>query len=216
MFTGIIEEVGIIEDVITGSHKYTLKISGKTILEDTRVGDSISTNGVCLTVTRLEGDCFYADVMKETIFRTSLNQLGKGSKVNLERALTLNSRLGGHIVTGHIDGVGRILSRERDGNAVWFTIGAEESILRYVIYKGSVALDGISLTVADLDESSFKVSIIPHTESETTLLDKSVGDEINIECDVLGKYVERLLGFKEDKKTKSGIDVNFLAENGFI
>ena len=216
MFTGIIEEIGIVEDVLSSADKYTLKIRAKEVLEDTKIGDSICTNGVCLTVKDLSSEFFYADVMNETIDKSNLGKLEKKSKVNLERALTLNTRLGGHIVTGHIDSVGRILDKSREGNSVWFTIESDAEILKYIIYKGSVALDGISLTIAEVDSNSFKVSIIPHTENETTLLNKSIGDEINIECDVLGKYVEKLLNLKNINKEKSKIDSKFLMENGFI
>lgn len=216
MFTGIIEEIGIVEDVLSSADKYTLKIRAKKVLEDTKIGDSICTNGVCLTVKSGSSEFFYADVMNETIDKSNLGKLEKKSKVNLERALTLNTRLGGHIVTGHIDSVGKILNKSREGNSVWFTIESEAEILKYIIYKGSVALDGISLTIAEVDSNSFKVSIIPHTENVTTLLDKSIGDEINIECDVLGKYVEKLLNVKNINKEKSKIDSKFLMENGFI
>ncbi len=216
MFTGIIEEIGIVEDVLSSADKYTLKIRAKEVLEDTKIGDSICTNGVCLTVKDLSSEFFYADVMNETIDKSNLGKLEKKSKVNLERALTLNTRLGGHIVTGHIDSVGRILDKSREGNSVWFTIESDAEILKYIIYKGSVALDGISLTIAEVDSNSFKVSIIPHTENVTTLLNKSIGDEINIECDVLGKYVEKLLNLKNINKEKSKIDSKFLMENGFI
>lgn len=217
MFTGIIEEVGEIINITHGAKSAKLTIKGKVVTGGSAIGDSIAVNGVCLTATTISGDIFTADVMAETMRRTALGRLKAGSKVNLERAMAADGRFGGHIVSGHIDGVGRIQSMVREDNAVWVAIEAPESILRLVIEKGSIAIDGISLTVAYLDSSSFKVSIIPHTASETTLLGKNVGDEVNLENDVIGKYVEKLMNYKSDvTEKKSGIDMNFLAQHGFM
>lgn len=217
MFTGIIEEVGEVKSLKIGSESSKLTIKAHKVLEKTLIGDSIATNGVCLTVTNINGNTFEADVMEETFRRSNLGNLKVGSKVNLERALTLEKRLGGHIVSGHIDGCGKVLSLIKEKNAVWVTIGADKKILKYIIEKGSIAIDGISLTVAYVDEEVFKVSIIPHTGEETTLLTKTVGESVNLECDMIGKYVEKLLGFnnKEEKK-ESSITEEFLRNNGFM
>lgn len=218
MFTGIVEEVGTIKEIKKGSKSAILTIKGDVVTKDSKLGDSIAVNGVCLTVTSLSGNIFTADVMAETMRRTSLGDLSAGSKVNLERAMAANGRFGGHIVSGHIDGIGTIQNFLREDNAVWVTIGAESKILKYIIEKGSIAIDGISLTVAYVDESCFKVSIIPHTASETTLLAKKVGDVVNLENDVVGKYVEKLLGYRDEKESKhsSGISEDFLIKNGFM
>lgn len=217
MFTGIIEEVGEVKSLKIGSESSKLTIKAHKVLEKTLIGDSIATNGVCLTVTNINGNSFEADVMEETFRRSNLRNLKVGSKVNLERALTLEKRLGGHIVSGHIDGCGKVLSLIKEKNAVWVTIGADKKILKYIIEKGSIAIDGISLTVAYVDEEVFKVSIIPHTGEETTLLTKKLGESVNLECDMIGKYVEKLLGFnnKEEKK-ESNITEEFLRNNGFM
>ena len=176
MFTGIIEELGVIQEIKKSSKSSKLLIKANKVLENTNVGDSICTNGVCLTVTNLKANSFEADVMAETLRRSNLGNLNVGSKVNLERALTLQSRLGGHIVSGHIDGTGTIISLIKEDNATWVTIKTTNDILRYVVLKGSITIDGISLTVAYVDENVFKVSIIPHTAQETTLLNKSIGE----------------------------------------
>ncbi|RPA57966.1 riboflavin synthase [Aerococcus agrisoli] len=194
MFTGIIEEIGKVKAIQKGEKSSILTIAAKTVLADTIIGDSISVNGVCLTVTDLTADAFQMDVMAETLDRSNLGQLAIGQQLNLERALNLEKRLGGHIVSGHIDGVGTIESFRQDDNAVWVTISASPNLLRYIIEKGSIAIDGISLTVARVDEVSFAVAIIPHTAEETILLKKAVGDTVNLECDLIGKYVEKLLG----------------------
>ncbi len=217
MFTGIIEEIGEIQGIKKGENSSTLTISASKILDDTLLGDSISTNGVCLTVTKISNNSFEADIMAETLRRSNLGNLKIGSHVNLERALTLDKRLGGHLVSGHIDGVGEIISREKEDNAIWIAIKASQEILRYVILKGSIAIDGISLTVAYLDDKKFKVSIIPHTGANTTLLDKLQGETVNLECDIIGKYVEKLLGIqKVNNVFNNRIDEDFLKENGFF
>lgn len=217
MFTGIIEEVGTIVAVKKGQVSSQLIIAGEEVLTDTKVGDSICTNGVCLTVTKINENQFEVDVMAETLRRSNLGELSVGSKVNLERALTLQTRLGGHMVSGHIDGTGHISTIVREDNAIWLTIQTSPCLLRYMIEKGSIAIDGISLTIADVDEQKFKVSIIPHTGEKTTLLKKKIGDTVNLECDLIGKYVEKLLGIKNmPKEAQSHITQSFLAENGFL
>lgn len=212
MFTGIIEEIGHIKSIKHGGRSVVLEIGASRVLEATQVGDSIATNGVCLTVTAMGNGFFSADVMPETMRRTNLGELRPGDRVNLERALSLNSRLGGHLVAGHIDGTGRITGRVQDENAIWITIAAAPEILRYVIEKGSICIDGISLTVAYVDESVFKVSIIPHTQEETTLTAKRIGETVNLENDMIAKYVEKLMG---EKKEGKGLSLEFLQENGF-
>ncbi|MBM6760282.1 riboflavin synthase [Megamonas hypermegale] len=218
MFTGIIEEIGIIRNIVKGSRSIKLTITAKKVLENTNLGDSIAVNGVCLTVTALGKDGFTADVMPESMSKTNMGRLKPGDRVNLERALTLSSRLGGHIVSGHIDGVGDIINMEKDDNAVRVTLTSVPKVMKYIVSEGSVTLDGVSLTVAHLGDNDFTVSLIPHTAQVTTLLDKKVGDKLNIENDVVGKYVERLLSFSDKDKAvekNSAISLNFLRENGF-
>ncbi len=210
MFTGIIEEKGIIENIIFGSKSCKLTISGSVIFDDLKLGDSVAVNGVCLTVSKLLSNKFEADVMAETMRRTAMGTLKKGSHVNLERAMQLNGRFGGHIVSGHIDGVGTIINKVTEDNAVLVTISADSEVMKYIVFKGSITLDGISLTVASVKNNRFTVSIIPHTAKETTLLDKKIGDKINIECDIVGKYIEKFIS-----KPESGITIDFLKENGF-
>lgn len=212
MFTGLIEEMGELAEIKRGTKSASLRIRAKTVLEDVKVGDSISVNGICLTVTTFDQTSFTVDVMPETLERSSLGDARSNAKVNLERAMPMNGRFGGHIVSGHIDGTGRILSKTRDDNAVRIRITADKSILKYIIHKGSVTLDGISLTVSSLESDWFEVSIIPLTATDTTLLNKTVGDRINIECDLLGKYVERLMTFQDSSKV---MNLDYLMENGF-
>ncbi|MCI9077710.1 MAG: riboflavin synthase [Lachnospiraceae bacterium] len=222
MFTGIIEEMGIINSVAEGSLSAVITIQASKVLEGSQVGDSIAVNGVCLTVTSIHGGLFTADVMAETLRRSSLGSLSKGSRVNLERAMHANGRFGGHIVSGHIDGTGTIVSKAREDNAVWITINTDKRVLKYIVEKGSVAVDGTSLTVAAVndDDSTFSVSVIPHTAEETIILEKGTGDIVNLENDVIGKYVERLLSYKEEpvnalNNNGSEITMDFLMENGF-
>ena len=212
MFTGIIEEIGTVRRIEHGAKGARLTIQAKTVPEDTRIGDSIATNGVCLTVVSMTGDSFSADVMAESLRRSSLGTLQGGSPVNLERAMAANGRFGGHIVSGHIDGTGTIASQKREDNAVWVKIKTPAPLLRYIVEKGSIAIDGVSLTVAAVTDTDFSVSIIPHTGTQTILLGKKPGDPVNLECDVIGKYVEKLTA---PHKT-GGISTNFLAENGFL
>lgn len=220
MFTGLIEEVGTIQNVRRGARSCVLTIGCKKVLEGSQIGDSIAVNGVCLTVTGMGGSYYTADVMAETMNRSSLGQLSAGASVNLERAMPANGRFGGHIVSGHIDGTGTVQSIEPDDNAIWYTIAAKPNLLRYIVEKGSITIDGISLTVAYVDEHCFKVSIIPHTQQVTALHDRKVGDIVNLECDIIGKYVEKLLqpaAAEEATETKkeSGITEDFLKKYGF-
>lgn len=216
MFTGLIEEIGTVKSVIKGVNSAKITITASKILEDIKQGDSISTNGVCLTVTEFTHNSFSVDVMPETMRRSNLKHLKTGSRVNLERALKVGDRFGGHIVSGHIDGVGVITGFQEEDNATWVSIEAPGDILKYVVHKGSIAIDGTSLTVAYVDDKVLKVSIIPLTRDETTILEKNVGDEVNLECDMIGKYVEKLMMIREDIKLKKSIDMDFLRENGFL
>ena len=217
MFTGIIEEVGALERLAGGE----IAIRAEKVLEDVALGDSIAVNGICLTVTHFDAAHFTADVMPETVRRTSLAELKRGSRVNLERALTLRSRLGGHIVSGHIDGVGTIAAMQEEGNAILLTVRASADVLRYVVEKGSVALDGISLTVARVSAADFTVSLIPHTREITNLREKRMGSRLNIETDILGKYVEKLFpgahtrGESDAPKSAGGLTMDFLRQQGF-
>ena len=215
MFTGLVEEIGLIKKIKKSSKSAQITIGAKVVLEDTKIGDSISTNGVCLTVVSYDSSSFTVDVMPETMRRSNLRNLEIGSKVNLERALKLGDRLGGHIVSGHIDGVGIIKSFKEEDNATWITIEGASEILKYVIEKGSIAIDGTSLTVASVGDKTFSVSIIPLTRDETTLLKKDIGEEVNLECDMVGKYIERLTIFKGEEENNSSINIDFLRENGF-
>ena len=230
MFTGLVEEIGKVKQISPGASSGKIRIEAKTVLEGTRIGDSIAVNGVCLTVTGLQGNTFQADVMAETVRRSSLKQLRPGSYVNLERAMAADGRFGGHLVSGHIDGTGTIVRVEREENAIWYRILAKPSLLHYIVEKGSIAVDGISLTVAKVDPEGFEVSVIPHTSAGTILQYKGCQDVVNLECDIIGKYVEKMLGgyvsgTKESGSTLSqttksrhqeaGITLAFLAENGF-
>jgi riboflavin synthase len=225
MFTGLVEEVGILKRSFKQGEAMMLSIEASRVLEDAAIGDSISVNGVCLTVTELTGASFTVDVMPQTFRHTNLKDIRPGERVNLERAMKAGGRFGGHIVQGHADGTGTIVSRTADANAVVFTIRPDDTaLMRYVIPQGSITLDGISLTVIEADSSGFSVSIIPHTLRETALQLKHAGGVINIECDVLGKYVDHLLNYKNKTDGASGrarkqaapLTAEFLAENGFF
>lgn len=218
MFTGIIEETGTIRKVISGSISGSIEIQASKVLEGTNIGDSIAVNGVCLTVTSIRGGSFTADVMAETLRRTNLGSLKAGSAVNLERAMAADGRFGGHIVSGHIDGTGTVETITPEGNAVWVSITCATGILRLIVEKGSICIDGISLTVAYVDDTRFKVSIIPHTGEQTTLLKRKPGDHVNLENDVVGKYVEKLLTpytKAGEPESGSGITLDFLSKYGF-
>lgn len=215
MFTGLVEELGVIRGTARGQDSARLIIEAKKILEDIKIGDSIAVNGVCLTAVECHRTYFEADVMAETLAKTNLGQLAPGDRVNLERALRLDARLGGHLVSGHIDGVGTILRREPHDIATLLTVGAPAGVMRYIIKKGSVAIDGISLTVIDFNDSSFQVSLIPHTAALTTLGFKRPGDTVNLEADLIGKYVERLL-LQRENGCREKLSLAFLAEHGFM
>lgn len=216
MFTGLVEELGVLRRLIRGADSAHLHISAAKVLDGISIGDSIAVNGVCLTVVDYDRDSFTADVMAETLARTNLGGLTPGRRVNLERALRLGGRLGGHLVSGHIDGVGTIVRREDRDIAVLVTIAAPPAVMRYIVKKGSVAVDGISLTVVETDAGSFQVSLIPHTARSTTLGYKRNGDTVNLEGDMIGKYVEKFLQQREDAPEKKGISMDFLAAHGFI
>lgn len=215
MFTGIVEEVGTVRAVRQGAHSTRLTVGARNILPDLKVGDSVAVNGVCLTAAVVDADGFTADVMHETLNRSTLGGLVPGSSVNLERAMPADGRFGGHFVSGHIDGVGTVTSTRRDDNAVWYTVEAPPGLLRFIVEKGSIAIDGISLTAARVTERDFAVSIIPHTAAVTILGGKGPGSKVNLETDIIGKYVEKLLRPAEDSPAKNGLTMEFLAQNGF-
>lgn len=215
MFTGIVEEIGTIERIQKGVHSAVLTIRAKTVLEDLKIGDSVAVNGVCLTATALTSHGFCADVMHETLNRSGLAGLKSGSHVNLERAMAANGRFGGHIVAGHVDGVGTILSVKKDDNAIWYTVQAAASVLRYVVEKGSITIDGISLTVAKVGKDWFSISAIPHTVEVTVLRERRAGDHVNLETDIIGKYVEKLLSPVQAEEPGGGLTLEFLSKYGF-
>lgn len=226
MFTGIIEEVGKIRSIQKGAKSCVLTVDAKEILSDIHLGDSIAVNGICLTVTSFDEKGFSVDVMHETLNRSSIGKVKTGSLVNLERAMLAGGRFGGHIVSGHIDGTGVVKTIEKDDNAIWYTIRTEPKVMRYIIEKGSIAIDGISLTVAKVGSDSFSVSVIPHTAANTILTERKIGDTVNLENDCIGKYVEKLLtgnvqaGGEQNahagqKSSSSGLTKEFLLKNGF-
>ncbi|MEH6889668.1 riboflavin synthase [Bacillus sp. JJ864] len=214
MFTGIVEELGTIANMQQTGKAMKLTISAETILTDVNLGDSIAVNGICLTVTSFTPTSFTVDVMPETMRATSLQLLSRGWAVNLERAMSANGRFGGHFVTGHIDGTGTIIDKKRSYNAVYYKIQLPNELLRYCLQKGSVAIDGTSLTIFGIDESSITISLIPHTLSQSVIGTKTAGDIVNIECDMIGKYIERFITQPTSKK--SSITENFLQDNGFL
>jgi len=216
MFTGIIEEVGTVTSVIAGAKSSRVTINANKIFSDLKLGDSVATNGVCLTVSDMTSTTFTADVMHETLKYTALAGLANGTKVNLERAMAANGRFGGHIVSGHIDGTGAICNMKNDDNAIIYTISTEPNITKYIVKKGSITIDGISLTVTHVDERNFSVSIIPHTLEETVLIERKIGSIVNLEVDILAKYTEKLLLTTSKTKTSaSKITPDFLTRNGF-
>ncbi len=214
MFTGIIEEIGTIKNVQGTKDAIIFTINANKIIEDMSIGDSIAVNGVCLTVTEFHADSFAVDVMPETVKHTSLSMLKNGSRVNLERAMSANGRFGGHFVSGHVDGVGKIVKKQRVSNAVYFELEVDEQLTETLIYKGSITIDGISLTIFGLEKNKVTVSIIPHTLSDTILGLKNVGDIVNIECDMIGKYLKKFINQQEVTKS-STLNLSFLKENGF-
>jgi riboflavin synthase len=216
MFTGIIEEVGSIEQMKQTGSAIVMTVASKKIVEDIHLGDSIAVNGVCLTVTSFTKGSFTVDVMPETVKATSLRQLSRGSKVNLERAMAAGGRFGGHFVSGHFDGIGEIVKKQKQDNAIYYEIKVSEAMRNYIIMKGSIAVDGTSLTVFGVTEDTFTISIIPHTVSETIIGAKGPGDVVNIECDMVGKYIEQFTcrRFQPGIQT-STLTGNFLEEHGF-
>lgn len=221
MFTGIVEEIGRIVRIKKGVKSSSLTIAGRVIFEDLKIGDSVAVNGVCLTATGFSNGQFTADVMSETLNRSSLGMLRPGSVVNLERAMAADGRFGGHIVSGHIDGTGTVTAIEKDDNAIWYTVAAEKKLMHYIVEKGSIAIDGISLTVASITEESFQVSIIPHTAKETILSMKKTGDVVNLENDIVGKYIEHFLTLPKEKESqdktskKNELTKELLIRSGF-
>lgn len=218
MFTGLIEEVGILKRIERGAEHATITIKARQVLTDVNIGDSIAVNGICLTVVSHRESEFTADVMEETFRRTNLCELKSGSFVNLERALRIGDRLGGHIVSGHVDGVGIIEEIKKDHNAFWYRIRSSKELLSLVVEKGSIAIDGISLTVAKVTKQDFSVSIIPHTLSKTALQQRKVKDKVNLENDMIGKYVQKqLLAMQQPTGSQaSHVTSAFLMENGFF
>lgn len=214
MFTGLIEEIGYIEKITSQNSSGQLLIHAKAIQEGTKLGDSIAVNGVCLTVTNVTKTSFTADVMPETLKRSNLGNLQKGSPVHLERAMAANGRFGGHMVSGHIDGTGIISGKKQEGNAIRLFITADTPLLRQMIEKGSIAIDGVSLTVISVEQSQFSVGIIPHTSTQTILLDKKIGDSVNLETDVIAKYIQRFFENNSQHQEKP-LTLEFLRENGF-
>lgn len=217
MFTGIIEEIGHLKEIRRGPQAATLTIGAQWVLKDIKVGDSIAVNGVCLTAIRYQESSFTAEVSPETLSRSNLGALQSGQEVNLERPLRAGDRLGGHLVTGHIDAVGRITGMEKRGNSLWVTVEPPPEVMRYVVEKGSVAVDGISLTIASCTDRTFSIAVVPFTAQQTTLGRKRVSDSVNLEGDILGKYVEKFL-LRQQKPPATPpreIDEVFLLEHGF-
>lgn len=222
MFTGIIEEMGRIKEVKKTAQQYEVTIAAKKILTDVQLGDSISVNGICLTVTSFTPSTFQVDVMPETIKASNLAQLSVGSSVNLERAMAANGRFGGHFVSGHIDMTGVIVERRSVANAIYFWIQTRGDMMKFIVPKGSITIDGISLTVVDTAEDRFSISIIPHTLAETVLNHRKIGDRVNVECDMLAKYMDRLLSARlgensgTNSPASSGLTIEHLVQNGFM
>lgn len=215
MFTGIVEEIGTVKQIRRGQHSAVLMIHAQKVLRDTKVGDSIAVNGICLTVTELSSDYLSVDVMHETLKRSALSSLIGGTRVNLERAMLANGRFGGHIVSGHVDGVGKIIHIRHDDTAIWYTIQTEPQIMQYIVEKGSITIDGISLTVAAVKQSRFSISAIPHTVNQTVLQEKQEGDFVNLETDIVGKYAEKLLDSAHKQQQKGMITQEFLTQYDF-
>ena len=217
MFTGIIEEIGTVQSVKRSQSSLTLEIAGSVIFDDLKIGDSVAVNGVCLTATTIGSGRFTADVMPESVKMTTLLQLSTGSKVNLERAMAANGRFGGHVVAGHVDGQGTIIGKDHVGNSIVFRITTESDILHYVIYKGSITVDGASLTVSKVGPSWFEISIIPHTIGNTILQYASIGTTVNLETDIFGRYIEHFMkGSKEAPSKQGNVTMDTLLSNGFL
>ena len=213
MFTGIIEEIGVVNEVRRTSQGAVLNVSASEVLVDSKVGDSVAIDGVCLTMTQADSTKFMADISAETLRRTTLGDRSRGDRVNLERSLQLNSRLGGHIVLGHVDDVGAISGWRDEGDSSMMRVSASPDVMRYVVFKGSICVDGISLTIANLFESEFEIALIPHTKQVTTIGKRRAGDRVNIEVDLLGRYVERLLG--EQSQSPRSVNLAYLKSHGF-
>ena len=213
MFTGIIEEIGIVKSITNNSLGIDFVIEGDKIFSDLKLGDSVAVNGCCQTVTNINNKTFTVQAVSETVNLTNFQSLKINDEVNLERALTLNSRLGGHMVSGHIDGTGILTTIQDKGNSTIFEISAPENIIKYMIYKGSITVNGVSLTVCELNEKTFKVSVIPHTLNNTTFKNLKVGDKVNLEPDMVAKYIEKFA--TNNHENKSNITLEFLKENGF-
>lgn len=218
MFTGIIQALGSINSIASRGGDMRLSIrTGRLDLADVALGDSIATNGVCLTVIDLPGGGFEADVSRETLELTTLHRLQPGSPVNLEKALTLSTRLGGHLVSGHVDGVGSVLERREDARSIRFVIQAPPHLAKYIAHKGSICVDGVSLTVNRVDGNRFDLNIVPHTLQETIMLDYQPGSQVNLEVDLIARYLERLmLGEKASESPDSGVTEELLMKRGFI
>ncbi|MEQ6376827.1 riboflavin synthase [Bacillaceae bacterium S4-13-58] len=215
MFTGIVEEMGIVQGIQKKQEALELIIQGKKVLEDADLGDSIAVNGVCLTVTKIHQSSLSFDVMPETFRATNLHELGSNSPVNLERSMGANGRFGGHFVTGHVDGIGTILDKRAEQNAIYYDIAVPSDILPYIMFKGSIAIDGTSLTVFGVNDEKITISLIPHTVSYTVLGKKGKGDHVNLEGDMLGKYVSHFIGNGKGKEKNKDISLDFLQEHGF-
>ena len=220
MFTGLVAELGTVQRLARQGNSYHLTVGAKKVLDKLKIGDSVAVNGVCLTVVRMDDSGFTADVMPETVRLTNIGSLQPGSRVNLERTLRLCDGLDGHIVSGHVEGLGTISEQRPEGIAVVVTIAAPPELLKYIIKKGSIAIDGISLTVTEVTDTGFSVSLIPHTAKETTLGLKKVGDSVNLETDILGKYVERMLTWNSSQAKQASksdtLNMKTLLENGFV
>ena len=217
MFTGIIEEIGTIHSVKRAQNSLTLEISGTRIFDDLKIGDSVAVNGVCLTATTIGANRFTADVMPESVKMTTLLNLSAGSPVNLERAMAANGRFGGHVVAGHVDGQGNIIGKDHVGNSIVFRITTSSDILHYIIYKGSITVDGASLTVSKVGQGWFEISIIPHTIGNTILQYASIGTTVNLETDIFGRYIEHFMkGSSQESTTPSKVTMDTLLRNGFL
>lgn len=214
MFTGIVEEIGKISRIEKSAQSALITIAARKVLEDAEIGDSIAVNGVCLTVVSRSLDRFSADISAETLRSTNLGDLWIGSFVNLERSVRLADRLGGHLVQGHVDEVGEIIASHDEGNSTLMRISISDQSIRYVVHKGSITVDGVSLTIANLDRNSFEIALIPHTKSVTTFGQKRIGDKVNIEVDLIGRYVERLLNF-QSADDDNRLNDQFLKEHGY-
>ena len=215
MFTGLIEEIGTVKEISKKGDNLRLVIGANKIMDDISMGSSIAIDGTCLSVVKYTSNTFEVDISEETVKKTTIGGFKPGRKVNIERAMKIGDRLGGHFVTGHIDGIGEIVKFDRTVDGAYLGIKASEDTIRYMIYKGSVAIDGISLTVANVDSNSIAIALIPHTIEMTNLKEKSIGEKVNIECDIIGKYIERFVNLTTDTK-HSTLNIDFLKSHGYI